>query len=111
VSRAERLFRIVGILQVRKMSTAQELSKDLGVSLRTIYRDIRALKETGLRIRGEAGVGYRLIKATDYHRVNLTERELKALALGVHLLHASDDQTVGDAGHSALHKLQHQITA
>ena len=57
--RAERLFRIVSILHREKMATAESLALRFNVSLRTIYRDIRTLNETGIPIRGEAGVGYR----------------------------------------------------
>jgi predicted DNA-binding transcriptional regulator YafY len=58
--RADRLFRIVQYLRGRRLSTAVFLAGRLGVSARTVYRDVRDLSLSGVPIEGEAGVGYRL---------------------------------------------------
>ena len=58
--RADRLFRIVQRLRRRRATTAHELAQVLGVSERTVYRDVRDLLLSGVPIKGEAGVGYRL---------------------------------------------------
>ncbi len=58
--RADRLFQIVQFLRGRRLSTAAFLAGRLGVSLRTVYRDVRDLSLSGVPIEGEAGVGYRL---------------------------------------------------
>lgn len=42
------------------VTTAGVISARYGVSERTVYRDVEALRETGLRILGEAGYGYML---------------------------------------------------
>lgn len=42
------------------IATAEAFANRLGVSIRTIYRDIDALRAAGSRIVGEAGVGYEL---------------------------------------------------
>ena len=45
--------------------------RDLGVSLRTVYRDVADLQLSGVPIEGEAGVGYLLRRlrhsAADVH--------------------------------------------
>src|SRR5207248_2763175 len=53
--RADRLFRIVQHLRGRRLTTAAFLAERLGVSLRTVYRDVRDLSLSGLPIEGEAG--------------------------------------------------------
>jgi len=59
--RADRLFRIVEYLKARRqVVTADMLSSELEVSVRTIYRDIADLGKSGVPITGEAGVGYLL---------------------------------------------------
>ena len=55
--RADRLFQIINALRRRRTATtATQLAERLGVSERTIYRDIRDLMLAGTPIDGEAGV-------------------------------------------------------
>src|SRR5258708_10573868 len=56
--RADRLFQIVEFLRGRRLTTAAFLAGRLGVSLRTVYRDVRDLSLSGVPVEGEAGVGY-----------------------------------------------------
>src|SRR4029453_6167475 len=59
--RADRLFQIVNLLRRRRTATtAAHLAERLGVSERTVYRDIRDLILASTPIDGEAGVGYRV---------------------------------------------------
>ena len=58
--RADRLFQIVQVLRGRRLTTAALLAQRLGVSERTVYRDIQALSLSGVPVEGEAGIGYRL---------------------------------------------------
>ena len=55
--RADRLFRIVQHLRGCRLTTAAFLAGRLGVSLRTVYRDVRDLSLSGVPIEGEASVG------------------------------------------------------
>ena len=56
--RADRLFQIVQILRGRRLTTAAHLADRLGVSERTVYRDIRDLSLSGVPVEGEAGSGF-----------------------------------------------------
>lgn len=58
--RADRLEQIVQQLRKGQLATARMLGEQLEVSDRTIYRDIAQLQSSGVRIAGEAGVGYLL---------------------------------------------------
>ena len=61
MNRAERLFQLTNVLRGRRTAvTARTLAEKLGVSERTIYRDIQALELSGIPVEGEAGVGYRI---------------------------------------------------
>ena len=55
--RADRLVRLVLLLQARGQSTAQSLAGELEVSVRTIYRDLEALSAAGVPVRAESGPG------------------------------------------------------
>ncbi|WP_213131809.1 helix-turn-helix transcriptional regulator [Citrobacter sp. FP75] len=84
--RADRLFQIVQILRGRRLTTAAQLAERLGVSPRTIYRDICDLSLSGVPVEGEAGSGYRLLAGFDLPPLMLTHRESEALIVAIRLL-------------------------
>jgi predicted DNA-binding transcriptional regulator YafY len=55
--RADRLLGLLLTLQLRGRTTAATLAEELGVTVRTIYRDLDALSTAGVPIRAEAGHG------------------------------------------------------
>lgn len=61
MNRLERISAILVRLQSRSVVTARQIADQFGVSLRTVYRDIRVLEESGIPITGEAGLGYSLV--------------------------------------------------
>jgi predicted DNA-binding transcriptional regulator YafY len=81
--RAARLIQIVLLLQTRGRATADELSRDLDVSVRTVYRDLVALGAAGVPVYGERGDGggYRLVGGYRTSLTGLTADETGALLL------------------------------
>jgi predicted DNA-binding transcriptional regulator YafY len=81
--RAARLIRIVLLLQTRGRATAEELARDLDVSVRTVYRDLAALGAAGVPVYGERGDGggYRLVGGYRTSLTGLTADETGALLL------------------------------
>jgi predicted DNA-binding transcriptional regulator YafY len=109
VRRADRLFQIVQRLRLkgRGVTTAAELAEELGVSERTIYRDVRDLQLSGVPIRGEAGVGYALPKGTfDLPPLMFTRDEIEALVLGARVVEAWADPDLARAAKDALGKVE-----
>jgi predicted DNA-binding transcriptional regulator YafY len=83
MSRSVRLFDLLQALRRhRRAVSANTLAEELGVSKRTIYRDIDALIALGAPIDGEAGIGYLMRPGFVLPPLMFTEDELEALALG-----------------------------
>ena len=105
--RADRLFQIIQWLRGRRRAvTAAWLAEQLGVSERTIYRDIRDLMASGTPIDGEAGVGYRLARDYDLPPLMFDPEELEALVLGARLAAAIGDESLVRPARSALSKVE-----
>ncbi|MFD2570412.1 helix-turn-helix transcriptional regulator [Spirosoma soli] len=105
MNRLDRLTAILIHLQTKRVVRAQELADRFGISLRTVYRDVRSLEEAGVPIGAEAGVGYFL---TDYHLppVMFTNAEASALLLGAKLIEKWTDDSVRTEFDSALFKIK-----
>lgn len=93
MNRIDRLLGLIIYLQSRRFATAADMADHFGLSIRTIYRDLKALGEVGVPILGEAGVGYSLMKGYSLPPVNFTKAEALALSTGGLLLqrHATSD--------------------
>jgi len=106
VRRADRLFQIIQLLRRRHVVTAAFLARELEVSERTVYRDIRDLVGTGVPIDGEAGVGYTLRRGFDLPPLMFTEPELEAMVLGARVVSSWGDQALGRAARDALARVE-----
>lgn len=103
--RADRLFRIVQYLRGRRLTTAAFLAGRLGVSLRTVYRDVRDLSLSGVPIEGEAGVGYRLKAGFDVPPLMFTLNEIEALAIGARMVEAWGGPVLAESARTAIEKI------
>ncbi len=90
-SRLSRLTAILTQLQTKRLLTATELSKKFAVSIRTIYRDIKALEEAGVPILTEEGKGYTLMEGYKIPPVSFTESQANALILAEQLVLKNKD--------------------
>ncbi len=105
--RADRLFLLIHALRGRRhATTAQQLAQTLGVSLRTVYRDVADLQRSGVPIEGEAGVGYLLRKGADIPPLMFTPDELEALVVGTRFVRAFGGERLGRGATAALLKIE-----
>ena len=109
--RADRLFLIVHQLRRRRATPARRLAAALGVSLRTVYRDVADLQLAGVPIEGEAGVGYILRQGSDVPPLMFTREELEALVVGARFTEAFAGRRLGDAARQALTKIEAVLPA
>ncbi|HEX9169312.1 MAG TPA: YafY family protein [Roseiarcus sp.] len=106
MSRAERLLELMQSLRLRRRPVAgQALADELGVSLRTLYRDIEALKAQGAGIEGEAGFGYVLKPGFTLPPLMFSLEEIEALALGARWVEGRADEGLKKAARGALAKI------
>lgn len=89
--RLSRLTAIVTQLQTRRLLTATELADRFSVSIRTIYRDIRALEQAGVPIVTEDGKGYTLMEGYSIPPVMFTEAQANALITAEQLVLKNKD--------------------
>ncbi len=105
--RGDRLFEIIEILRQAKIPiSAQSIGAKLGVTKRTVYRDIAALITQGVPINGEAGVGYILEPGYHMPPLMLTPEEIEAVTLGVLWVQSRGEPELALAAERLITKLE-----
>lgn len=80
MKRDDRLYDLIQIMRDGRLHTAAELAQAVGVSVRTIWRDMGMMASTGLPVEGERGLGYILRTPLMLPPTLLTQDELDTLA-------------------------------
>lgn len=106
MTRLERLLSIALVLSARRRLRAQELAEEFGVTLRTVYRDVRALQQAGFPVVGTAGDGYRIPAASQLRPLAFKPEEAEVLVMAARLLEALVDAPLKDRLRSAVSKLE-----
>lgn len=106
MNRFDRVTSILIQLQSRKVVKAQDLADRFGVSLRTIYRDIRSLEEAGIPLYGEAGVGYSMADGYRLPPIMFTKEEAIAFLTAEKLVEKLADLETEKSYKEALYKVK-----
>ncbi len=106
IKRLSRLTAILTQLQTKKILTSTTLAKKFGVSVRTIYRDIRALEQAGVPIVTEDGKGYSLMEGYRIPPVLFTENEANALITVEQLVLRNSDSSLIKEYTEAINKIK-----
>lgn len=106
MSRAQRLLDLIQVLRRhRHPVSGQSLADELGISLRTLYRDIVTLQGQGARIDGEPGLGYVLRPGFMLPPLMFSEEEIEAMVLGSRWVAKRADSRLAAAARDALAKI------
>ena len=106
MNRVDRLMGIVTTLQSRRYVPAEKLSAKFGISIRTVYRDIRALDEIGIPVSFENNKGYFIVEGYFLPPVSFTAEEGNALVLLASLAERFGDKSVAKHTSLALEKIR-----
>jgi predicted DNA-binding transcriptional regulator YafY len=106
MNRIDRLTAILIQLQTKRVVKAEEISDRFEISLRTVYRDVKALMEAGVPIGSEAGKGYFIVDGFHLPPVMFTEDEASSMLVAGKLVDKMADKSVRAAYESALHKIK-----
>lgn len=106
MNRIDRLTAILIQLQTKRVVRAEEIATRFEISLRTVYRDVKALMEAGVPIGSEAGKGYFIVDGYHLPPVMFTQSEASALVLAGKLVEKMTDKSIRQEFDSALYKIQ-----
>ena len=94
LNKTERLFALVLLLQNRPSMTSKDLADYFGVSRRTIFRDLRALGESGVPLTYADGGGYEILEGYQLPPLMFTAREAATLLVGTAFTKLQPDRSL-----------------
>ena len=104
--RLARLTAILTLLQSKRLVTAREIAEKHDVSIRTVYRDMRTLEQSGIPLFTEEGKGYSIMDGYKLPPVMFTEEEANALITAEHIISKNKDTSLTDFYSSAIIKIR-----
>jgi predicted DNA-binding transcriptional regulator YafY len=106
MNRIDRLTAILIHLQTKRIVKAEEIADRFSMSLRTVYRDVKALMEAGVPIGSEAGKGYFIVDGYHLPPVMFSQQEASAMLTAWKLVEKLTDDSIRQAYESALLKIK-----
>ena len=106
MNRIDRLFGILVLLQSKKYVTAETISEKFGISVRTVYRDVKALCEQGIPVSFEQHKGYFIVQGYFLPPVSFSFEEAGALLLMEQMVYGFADRSVHKNYSAALSKVK-----
>ena len=106
MNRIDRLTAILIHLQTKRVVKAEEMAERFEISLRTVYRDVKALMEAGVPIGSEAGKGYFIVDGFHLPPVMFTQEEASAMLVASKLVERMTDKSIQKTFESALMKIK-----
>ena len=106
MNRIDRLFGILTLLQSKKFVPAEKIAEKFGISVRTVYRDVKALCEQGIPVSFEQNRGYFVVQGFFLPPVSFNATEANALLLTEALAYGFADKSIHEQYTSALNKIK-----
>lgn len=109
MNRIDRLFGILILLQSKKYTSAERIAQQYDISIRTVYRDIKALGEQGIPLSFEPNKGYYIVQGYFLPPVSFNSDEANALLLMERFLEGFADKSILTHYTSALNKVKNVL--
>ena len=106
MNRIDRLFGILTLLQSKKYVTAEKIAEKFNISIRTVYRDVKALCEQGIPVSFEQPKGYYIVQGYFLPPVSFTSDEANAMLLIESIVYGFSDKSIKKNYSSALNKIK-----
>ncbi|HEX5025974.1 MAG TPA: HTH domain-containing protein, partial [Agriterribacter sp.] len=106
MNRVDRLMGILTLLQSKKFVTAERIAEKYSISIRTVYRDVKALSEIGIPVSFETGRGYFIVQGYFLPPVSFTNDEANALILIESMVNRFSDLSIQKHYETALTKVK-----
>jgi predicted DNA-binding transcriptional regulator YafY len=106
MNRIDRLFGILTLLQSRKFVAGDKIAEKFGISIRSVYRDIKALNEQGIPVSFEPNRGYFIVNGYFLQPVSFSTEEANALLLMESIVSAFADKSIHHHYSAALTKIK-----
>lgn len=111
MNRIDRLFGILTVLQSKKYVPAEKIAARFGISVRTVYRDVKALCEQGIPVSFEPNKGYFIVQGYFLPPVSFTSEEANALLLMESVISGFADRSIQNHYSNALNKIKSVLRA
>ncbi len=109
MNRIDRLFGILTLLQSKKYVSAEKIAEKFNISVRTVYRDVKALSEQGIPVDFEPHKGYFITQGFFLPPVAFTSDEANALLLIESIVNGFTDRSIQKHYATALNKVKNVL--
>lgn len=106
MNRIDRLFGILTLLQSKKFVPAEKIAEKFKISVRTVYRDIKALGESGIPISFEQHKGYFVVQGYFLPPVSFSTEEANAFLLMEAVVSGFSDKSIQTHYSNGLNKIK-----
>ena len=111
MNRIDRLFGILTFLQSKKYVPAEKIAEKFNISVRTVYRDVKALCEQGIPVSFETHKGYFIVQGYFVPPVSFSSEEANAMLLMESIVLGFADASIRKHYSSALNKIKAVLRA
>ncbi|MFN0290468.1 helix-turn-helix transcriptional regulator [Pedobacter helvus] len=109
MNRIDRLFGILILLQSKKHVSAETIASRFEISVRTVYRDVKALSEQGIPLCFEPNKGYFIVQGYFLPPVSFNTDEASALLMMERFIEGFADKSIKQHYQSALEKVKNVL--
>jgi Predicted transcriptional regulator len=106
MNRIDRLLGILTLLQSKKFVPAEKIAEKFKISIRTVYRDVKALGEQGVPVSFEQSRGYFIVDTFFLPPVSFSSDEANALLLMESMVALMADRSIQKHYTTALDKIK-----